>query len=183
MRPAVSCSQRSIRTSQTSPPCCQHPNEVADATQSLNGAVTDLRGFVAENRESVGVTVDRLTSIATALNNSRATRAGACTSRRRCSRTHKHLPGRTEFGDGILAPVNFADTVQFICSAIEAASRQGFEKSSKLCMQYLAPIIKNRQYNFPPLGVNPFPRALGETQRDHLQREPTESQPAASAAG
>ena len=23
-------------------------------------------------------------------------------------------------------------------------------------MQYLAPIIKNRQYNFPPLGVNPF---------------------------
>ena len=57
---------------------------------------------------------------------------------------------------GILAPVNFANTVQFICSAIEAASRQGFEKSSKLCVQYLAPIIKNRQYNYFPLGVNPF---------------------------
>ena len=57
---------------------------------------------------------------------------------------------------GILAPVNFANTVQFICSAIQAASRQGFEQSSKLCVQYLAPIIKNRQYNFPPLGVNPF---------------------------
>ena len=57
---------------------------------------------------------------------------------------------------GILAPVNFANTVQFICSAIEAASRRGFEQSAKLCMQYLAPIIKNRQYNFPPLGVNPF---------------------------
>ena len=27
---------------------------------------------------------------------------------------------------------------------------------AKLCVQYLAPIIKNRQYNFPPLGVNPF---------------------------
>jgi phospholipid/cholesterol/gamma-HCH transport system substrate-binding protein len=23
-------------------------------------------------------------------------------------------------------------------------------------VQYLAPIVKNRQYNFPPLGVNPF---------------------------
>ena len=22
--------------------------------------------------------------------------------------------------------------------------------------QYLAPIVKNRQYNFPPLGLNPF---------------------------
>ena len=57
---------------------------------------------------------------------------------------------------GILAPVNFANTVQFICSAIEAASRRGFEQSAKLCVQYLAPIIKNRQYNFPPLGINPF---------------------------
>jgi phospholipid/cholesterol/gamma-HCH transport system substrate-binding protein len=57
---------------------------------------------------------------------------------------------------GILAPVNFANTVQFICSAIQAASRRGFEQSAKLCVQYLAPIIKNRQYNFPPLGVNPF---------------------------
>ena len=57
---------------------------------------------------------------------------------------------------GILAPVNFANTVQFICSAIQAASRENWEKSSKLCVQYLAPIIKNRQYNFPPLGINPF---------------------------
>jgi phospholipid/cholesterol/gamma-HCH transport system substrate-binding protein len=57
---------------------------------------------------------------------------------------------------GILAPVNFANTVQFICSAIQAASRENWEQSSKLCVQYLAPIIKNRQYNFPPLGVNPF---------------------------
>jgi phospholipid/cholesterol/gamma-HCH transport system substrate-binding protein len=57
---------------------------------------------------------------------------------------------------GILAPVNFANTVQFICSAIQAASRENWEQSSKLCVQYLAPIIKNRQYNFPPLGINPF---------------------------
>jgi len=25
-----------------------------------------------------------------------------------------------------------------------------------LCVQYLAPIVKNRQYNFLPLGFNPF---------------------------
>jgi len=57
---------------------------------------------------------------------------------------------------GILAPVNFANTVQFICSAIQAASRENWEQSSKLCVQYLAPIIKNRQFNYPPLGFNPF---------------------------
>jgi phospholipid/cholesterol/gamma-HCH transport system substrate-binding protein len=57
---------------------------------------------------------------------------------------------------GVLALNNFADTVQFICSAIQSASRKGNEYSSKLCMQYLAPIVKNRQYNFLPLGINPF---------------------------
>ena len=84
---------------------------------------------------------------------------------------------------GILAPVNFANTVQFICSAIEAASRQGFEKSSKLCVQYLAPIIKNRQYNFPPLGINPFAGASARPNEITYSENPTESQPAAAAAG
>ena len=32
----------------------------------------------------------------------------------------------------------------------------GAEQSAKLCVQYLAPIVKNRQYNFPPLGENPI---------------------------
>ena len=50
------------------------------------------------------------------------------------------------------------------------ASRLGAEQSAKLCVQYLAPIIKNRQYNFPPLGLNLFVGAQCPTQRDHLQR-------------
>ena len=57
---------------------------------------------------------------------------------------------------GILAPVNFADTVQFLCGAIESAARVGAKQSARLCEQYLAPIMKNRQYNFPPIGINPF---------------------------
>jgi len=38
----------------------------------------------------------------------------------------------------------------------------GAEQSAKLCVQYLAPIIKNRQYNYPPLGLNLF---VGATAR------------------
>jgi phospholipid/cholesterol/gamma-HCH transport system substrate-binding protein len=45
---------------------------------------------------------------------------------------------------------------------VQAASRLGAQQSAKLCAQYLAPIIKNRQYNFPPLGVNLF---VGATAR------------------
>ncbi|MCV7040933.1 MCE family protein [Mycolicibacterium moriokaense] len=133
------------------------PNEVADATRQLDGAVTDLRGFVAENREGLGVTLDRLASITTALNDSRGDIKQVLHITPTVFQNFMNIyqPAQSSV-TGILAPVNFANTVQFICSAIEAASRQGFEKSAKLCMQYLAPIIKNRQYNFPPLGINPF---------------------------
>jgi phospholipid/cholesterol/gamma-HCH transport system substrate-binding protein len=57
---------------------------------------------------------------------------------------------------------NFANPIQFLCAAVQAASRLGAEQSSKLCVQYLAPIIKNRQYNFPPIGQNLF---VGATTR------------------
>jgi phospholipid/cholesterol/gamma-HCH transport system substrate-binding protein len=32
----------------------------------------------------------------------------------------------------------------------------GAEQAAKLCVQYLAPIVKNRQYNWPPLGFDLF---------------------------
>jgi phospholipid/cholesterol/gamma-HCH transport system substrate-binding protein len=57
---------------------------------------------------------------------------------------------------GILALNNFADIPQFICSSIEAASRARLARVSKLCLQYLNPIIKNRIYNYIPAGINPF---------------------------
>lgn len=133
------------------------PSEFANATQGLDAAVTDLRGFVAENREGLGVTFDRLTAITTALNQSQGDIKQVLHIAPTVFQNFMNIyqPAQSAV-TGILAPVNFANTVQFICSAIQAASRMNFEQSSKLCVQYLAPIIKNRQYNFPPLGVNPF---------------------------
>jgi phospholipid/cholesterol/gamma-HCH transport system substrate-binding protein len=55
---------------------------------------------------------------------------------------------------GALAVNNFANPISFLCGSVEAASRLGAQQASKLCAQYLAPILKNRQYNFPPIGEN-----------------------------
>ena len=133
------------------------PNEIANATKGLDGAVNDLRGFLAENREGLGTTVDQLNAITTALNDSRGDVKQVLHITPTVFQNFMNIyqPAQSAV-TGILAPVNFANTVQFICSAIQAASRRGFEQSAKLCVQYLAPIIKNRQYNFPPFGVNPF---------------------------
>jgi phospholipid/cholesterol/gamma-HCH transport system substrate-binding protein len=133
------------------------PDEIGAATRDLNAAVAELRDFVAENREGLGSTVDHLNAITTALNDSRGDLKQVLhiTPTVFANFTNIYQPAQSAI-TGILAPVNFADTVKFICGSIEAASRKGWEQSSKLCVQYLAPIIKNRQFNYPPLAGNPF---------------------------
>ncbi|MDX1870936.1 MCE family protein [Mycolicibacterium sp. 120266] len=133
------------------------PNEVADATQNLDAAVGDLRGFVAGNREALGTTFDHFNQITAALNDSRTDIKQVLHIAPTVLQNFVNIyqPAQSAI-TGILAPVNFADTVQFLCSAVQAASRLNFEQSSKLCVQYLAPIVKNRQMNFFPIGGNPF---------------------------
>ena len=148
------------------------PNNVADATRNLDIAVKDLRGFIAENREGLGTTFDHLNAITTALNDSRTDvkQVLHITPTVFQNFTNIYDPAQSAI-TGILAPVNFADTVQFLCGAIQSAAREGFAQSAKLCVQYLAPIIKNRQYNFLPIGGNPF---VGATARPN---EVTYSEP------
>jgi phospholipid/cholesterol/gamma-HCH transport system substrate-binding protein len=133
------------------------PNEWGQAMQGLDGAVNDLRGFVADNREALGTTFDHLSAITTAMNDSRGDIKQVLHVAPTVFQNFMNIyqPAQSAV-TGILAPVNFADTVQFLCGAIESAARVGAKQSARLCEQYLAPIMKNRQYNFPPIGINPF---------------------------
>ncbi|MEE2852419.1 MAG: MCE family protein [Actinomycetota bacterium] len=133
------------------------PNEVGNALKSLDGALTDVRDFLAENREAAGVTFDRLGSITTALNDSRGDIKQILHIAPTVFQNFLNIyqPAQSAM-TGILALNNFADIPQFICSSIEAASRARLARVSKLCLQYLNPIIKNRIYNYIPAGINPF---------------------------
>jgi phospholipid/cholesterol/gamma-HCH transport system substrate-binding protein len=133
------------------------PNEVANAVKALDGALTDVRQFLADNREAMGVTVDRLSSVTTALNDSRADIKQVLHIAPNVFQNFLNIyqPAQSAM-TGIIALNNFADIPQFICSAIESASRARLARVSKLCLQYLNPIIKNRIYNYIPAGLNPF---------------------------
>ena len=87
--------------------------------------------------------------------------------RSRTSSTSTSRPGRADRRAG---GEQLRQSDQFLCGAIQAASRLGAEQSAKLCVQYLAPIVKNRQFNFLPFGDEPVRRRAGPTQRGHLQR-------------
>jgi phospholipid/cholesterol/gamma-HCH transport system substrate-binding protein len=131
------------------------PNEVGNAVRNLHEVVDDLRNFVADNQEALGTTSDKLASVTQAVNDSlddvKQLLHVAPTAFQNFLNIYQ--PAQATLS-GALAFNNFANTIQFLCSAVQAASRRGAKESAKLCVQYLAPIIKNRQYNFPPLGEN-----------------------------
>lgn len=139
------------------------PNKVGKAVTDLNEVVGAATSFVADNREAMGITTDKLASISQAVHDSlddlKQTLHVAPTAFQNFVNiydpTHAALTGA-------LPLTNFANPITFLCGAIQAASRLNNEQSAKLCVQYLAPIIKNRQYNFPPLGENLF---VGATAR------------------
>jgi phospholipid/cholesterol/gamma-HCH transport system substrate-binding protein len=139
------------------------PDEVGQAVSDLNSIAEDVRSFVADNRESLGATSDKLAAVTSLVNDSlddiKQTLHIAPNAFQDFVNIYQPSQGALT---GILAFNNFSNPITFLCGAIQAASRLGAEQSAKLCVQYLAPIIKNRQINFPPLGEN---LVVGETAR------------------
>lgn len=133
------------------------PTEVGNAVRDLSDVVGDVKSFVADNRETLGTTSDKLASVTSALAESRDDiKQTLHISPNVISNVQNmYQPAQSTFS-GALALTNFSNTIQFLCAGVQAASRLNAEQSAKLCVQYLAPIVKNRQYNFLPLGTNPF---------------------------
>ena len=133
------------------------PNEVADALAADNEVAAKVTSFLNDNRETLGVSSDELAELSTAVFESlddikQALHVGPNVFQ---NVLNIYQPAQAAF-TGALALQNFANPLQFLCSAVQAASRLGAEESAKLCMQYMAPILKNRQINWLPLGLNPF---------------------------
>jgi phospholipid/cholesterol/gamma-HCH transport system substrate-binding protein len=137
------------------------PNEVGQVVEDLNSASAKVKDFVAENREALGTTSDKLASITTAVNESlddiKQTLHITPTAFQNFINIYE--PAHASLA-GALALNNFSNPISFLCGAVQAASRLGADQAAKLCVQYLAPIIKNRQYNFLPFGENFFVGAM-----------------------
>ncbi|GAY17538.1 MCE family protein [Mycobacterium sp. shizuoka-1] len=176
------------------------PGAVGDAVKDLNDVVGDTTKFISDNREVLGTTTDKLASITTAVHESIDDVEQALHLFPNTLQNFINIYQPTQQGiTGVLTMQNFANPISFLCGGIQAASRLNNEQSAKLCVQYLAPIIKNRQFNFPPLGSNYI---VGESARpneltysedwlrpDHVpaplpvQAQPTSTDPAAGLPG
>ena len=131
------------------------PDSVGKAIKDLNDVVGAATTFISENRDSMGTATDKLASITGAVHDSIDDVEQALHLFPNTLQNFINIYQPTQQGiTGALTLQNFANPISFICGSLQAASRMNAEQSAKLCAQYLAPIIKNRQYNFLPLGAN-----------------------------
>jgi phospholipid/cholesterol/gamma-HCH transport system substrate-binding protein len=138
-------------------------HDLADAIQQFDGLLTTVQPFLEKNREvlthdinNLGDTTNALVQpeplngletalhiLPTALSNANLIYHPA----------HSAIVGQPA---GTVGTMGFANPMEFICSAIQAGSRLGYQESSELCAQYLAPILDAIKFNYLPFGLNLF---------------------------
>lgn len=137
------------------------PDEISSAAARVNEVSKTVATFVSANKETLGTTSDKLASVSQTLTDSvddiKQLLHISPTVLQNFINIYQPAQGTLS---GALSTNNFSDPISFLCGAIQAASRLGAEQSSKLCVQYLAPIVKNRQMNFFPIGGNPLVGAV-----------------------
>ena len=138
-------------------------NEVADALQDLNELLDATRGFIDENGEVLTTDIQNLADVTTAILQPQA-RDGLETALHAYPNVAANLMNiSSPNAGGIVAmPVinNFANPMQFLCSAIQAGSRLGYQESAELCAQYLGPILDAIKFNYLPFGANQLRTAM-----------------------
>jgi phospholipid/cholesterol/gamma-HCH transport system substrate-binding protein len=134
----------------------------ANAIRQTDSLISTASSFLAENREVLAHDVNNLGETTTAIMQPEP-REGLETALHVLPNMAANVLAIYEPAHGSLTGVaaltNFANPMQFICSAIQAGSRLGYQDSAELCAQYLAPIMDAIKFNYFPYGINLFSSA------------------------
>jgi phospholipid/cholesterol/gamma-HCH transport system substrate-binding protein len=136
--------------------------EVAKAVQEIDTLLKTAHKFVDDNGSLLSKNINNLADVTNALMQPDA-RNGLETALHvyptlAANVTEIYHPSHGAIV-AIPAVANWANPMQFLCSAIQAGSRLGYQDSAELCAEYLAPILDATKFNSPPFGVNQFSTA------------------------
>src|SRR5690606_25039949 len=131
--------------------------ELANAVRDLDELLTTTRQFLDENAEVLTYDINNLAEVTNAILQPEPL-DGLETALHVFPTMGANIMNISSPNSGgiVSLPVvtNFANPLQFICSAIQAGSRLGYQESAELCAEYLAPILDAIKFNFPPFGFN-----------------------------
>ena len=137
-------------------------NDLADMVKRIDDVLATARKFIGDNKSVLVHDVNNLAEVTTAILQPEP-RDGletalhvlptfAANFNNLYYPVHGSLVGLFEFPD-------FANPIQFLCGAVQAGSRLGYQDSAELCAQYLAPVLDAIKFNYVPFGTNIFSNA------------------------
>ncbi|MBB5917817.1 phospholipid/cholesterol/gamma-HCH transport system substrate-binding protein [Nocardia transvalensis] len=130
--------------------------DMGDALAGLDGALGEVTRFVADNRARLGGSVDGLSAVAGTLAQQRDGLAQVLhvAPNALANLENIYQPAHNAVVSA-LALSNFANPVNFVCSAIAAAERSDAQQGARSCVRYLGPLLELLRTDYPPLAVNP----------------------------
>lgn len=164
--------------------------QIGPALTELDLAVAEVRDFVRDNRQ---VTADTLRKTAEVTGVLAEQRDDIAQILHVAPTALSNLQGIYQPSQNAvisaLALTNFANPMQFICSALAAAEETDIHTASEECVRLLGPTLTAMAVDYPPVAINPS-RGVGalphqlEYTHDHLRPAPTSpAPPPASPAG
>ncbi|AWH92762.1 mammalian cell entry protein [Dietzia lutea] len=149
--------------------------EIGPALTELDAAVDEVRDFVRDNREVSTGTARTTAELVRVLAEQRDDIAQIL---HVAPTALSNLQGIYQPSQNAvisaLALTNFANPMQFICSALAAAEETDVHTASEECVRLLGPTLSTLAVDYPPVGINPsrgvgaLPHQLDYT-HDHLR--------------
>ncbi|AIJ24667.1 MULTISPECIES: MCE family protein [Amycolatopsis methanolica group] len=134
-------------------------DEFAAALTKLDGAATQVRTFLENNRSLLDSSTDQLTEVLGVVAGERDALAQALhvapTVLANAYNIYDPLAGSFT---GALQFANLQNPAQFVCSGIGAAAATTPVQAGQLCEQTLGPLLNLLQMTYPPVGANPLVR-------------------------
>lgn len=133
---------------------------------SLNQALSDVRGFLDENNETLVNSINRLTDFTSILTNQTddVEQILHVLPNAMVNFYNIYNPAQGT-ANGLLGLPEFQNPVQFICGNFDGAGMPDYDKRSEICRQRMAPVLKRLAMNFPPFmahGINTITAYKGQ---------------------
>ena len=131
-------------------------DDLGTALSGLDGALGEVTRFVADNRDRIGSATDGLAAIAKTLAEQRDGLAQALhvAPNALANLNNIYQPAHNAVVSA-LALSNFANPVDFICSAIAAAEQADAEHGAQSCVHYLGPLLNLLRTDYLPVSIDP----------------------------
>lgn len=127
------------------------------ALKNLSVAIVDVQRFVAGTRDKTSEQVQRLANVTQNLvDNKMEIENLLHIAPNALSNAYNIYNPDTGSAVGQFVLNNFSNPVQFVCGAIGAIENTTAPETAKLCSQYLGPALRLLNFNYLPIGIDPY---------------------------